>query len=70
MRGQAIRNKLTDYWVTQAELTKRNVAEKDLAIGLDENVVSAIKSGRYAKKAKDDFEQLMGKKVVSTENFL
>ncbi len=122
MRGQEIRNKLTDYWATHevseqeefailtniihqewsglsiqkhkqikklkghnlrdnmteaemlftslAELTTRNVAEKDLAVGLNENAVSAIKGGRYAKKAKNDFEKLTGKKVVSSENFL
>lgn len=122
MRGQEIRNKLTDYWATHkvteqeefailtniihqewsglaikkhkeikklkghnlrdhmsdaellftslAELTTRNVAEKDLAVGLNENTVSAIKGGRYAKKAKNDFEKLTGKKVVSTDNFL
>ncbi len=122
MRGQEIRNKLTDYWATHevteqeeyailtniihkewsgvsvkkhkeikklkghnlrdnmteaeliftslAELTTRNVAEKDLAIGLDENSISAIKGGRYAGKARSDFEKLTGKKVVSENNFL
>ncbi|EKD43372.1 MAG: prophage antirepressor [uncultured bacterium] len=122
MRGQEIRNKLTDYWATHkvteqeeyailtdiihkewsgisvkkhkeikklkghnlrdnmteaelifttlAELTTRNVAEKDLAIGLGENSISAIKGGRYAGKARSDFEKLTGKKVVSENNFL
>jgi len=122
MRGQEIRNKLTDYWTTHkvteqeefailtniihqewsglsvkqhkeikklkghnlrdhmsdaellftslAELTTRNVAEKDSALGLKENAVSAIQGGRYARKAKDDFEKLTGKKVVSDDNFL
>lgn len=122
MRGQEIRNKLTDYWSTHkvteqeefailtniihqewsglsvkkhkeikklkghnlrdhmsdaellftslAELTTRNVAEKDLAVGLNENTVSATQGGRYAKQAKDDFEKLTGKKVVSNDNFL
>lgn len=122
MRGQEIRNKLTDYWSTHevteqeefailtniihkewsgltvgqhkniknlkghnlrdnmteaellftalAELTTRQVAQKDLAIGLDENAVSAKKGGKLAGRAKDDFEKLTGKKVVSRENFL
>ncbi|MEK7644675.1 MAG: BRO family protein [Patescibacteria group bacterium] len=122
MRGQEIRNKLTDYWATHevteqeeyailtdiihkewsgisvkkhkeikklkghnlrdnmteaeliftslAELTTRNVAEKDLAIGLDKNSISAIKGGRYAGKARSGFEKLTGKKVVSDNNFL
>lgn len=122
MRGQEIRNKLTDYWATHevteqeefailtniiheewsgisikkhktikklkghnlrdhmsdaellftslAELTTRNVAEKDSAVGLKENAVSAVKGGQYARKAKNDFEKLTGKKVISDENFL
>ncbi len=122
MRGQEIRNKLTDYWATHevteqeefailtniihqewsglsvkkhkeikklrghnlrdhmsdaellftslAELTTRNVAEKDLANGLSQNAKSAVRGGRYTKKAKDDFEKLIGKKVVSVDNFL
>ena len=53
-----------------AELTTRNVAEKDLATGLKENAISAIKGGRYAGKARNDFEKLTGKKVVSGDNFL
>ncbi len=122
MRGQEIRNKLTDYWanhkVTEqeefailtniihkewsgltvgqhkkiknlkghnlrdnmveaellftslAELTTRQVAEKDLSIGLNENAVASKKGGRLAGRAKDDFEKVTGKKVVSQENFL
>jgi len=53
-----------------AELATRNVAEKDLAVGLNENAVSAIQGGRYARKAKDDFEKLTSRKVVSGDNFL
>jgi len=41
-----------------------------LAVGLNKNTVSAIQGGRYARKAKDDFEKLTGKKVVSGDNFL
>lgn len=122
MRGQEIRNKLTDYWTTHevteqeefailtnlihrewsgldikdhkklkslkghnlrdnmteaeliftslAELSTRNVAEKNLAVGLQENSVAAVKGGRFAGKTKKDFEKLTGKKVVSANNFL
>lgn len=122
MRGQEIRNKLTDYWATHkvtqqeefailtniihkewsgltvgrhkkiknlkghnlrdnmteaellftslAELATRQVAEKDLSIGLSENAVSAKKGGKLAGRAKKDFEKLTGKKVISQENFL
>ncbi|HAI73983.1 MAG TPA: hypothetical protein DCS28_03640 [Candidatus Moranbacteria bacterium] len=122
MRGQEIRNKLTDYWATHevteqeefailtniihkewsgltvgqhkkiknlkghnlrdnmtdaemlftslAELTTRQVAEKDLSVGLNENAVVAKKGGKLASRAKNDFEKLTGKKVISQENFL
>ena len=73
LKGHNLRDNMTEaelLFTSLAELTTRNVAEKDLAVGLRENAVSAVKGGRYAKKAKDDFEQLTGKKVVSTDNFL
>jgi DNA-damage-inducible protein D len=122
MRGQEIRNKLTDYWsdhkITEedefarltniihkewsgvsikkhkkiknlkghnlrdhmseaeliftslAELSTRRVAEKDKADGYKENSVAAVKGGRYAGKAKKDFEKLTGRKVVTGNNFL
>lgn len=67
-----MRDHMTDaelLFTSLAELTTRNVAEKDLASGLNENAVSAIKGGRYARKAKNDFEKLTGKKVVTGDNF-
>ncbi len=122
MRGQEIRNKLTDYWANHeisekeqyarlaniihqewsgvsvkehkkiknlkghnlrdhmteaeliftslAELSTRQVAEKEKAKGYHPNVAAAVKGGRYAGKAKKDFEKLTGKPVVSQENFL
>jgi DNA-damage-inducible protein D len=122
MRGQEIRNKLTDYWADHeiseeeqyarltniihqewsgvsvkehkkikklkghnlrdhmteaeliftslAELSTRQVAEKEKAKGYRPNMAAAVKGGRYAGKAKKDFEKLTGKPVVSQENFL
>lgn len=122
MRGQEIRNKLTDYWADHeiseqeqyarltniihqewsgvsivkhkkmknlkgynlrdhmneaelifsslAELSTRQVAEKEKAKGYQPNAVAAVKGGRYAGKARKDFEKLTGNKVVNKENFL
>jgi DNA-damage-inducible protein D len=122
MRGQEIRNKLTDYWsehdVTQekeyalltdiihkewsdlttsghkslkklkqenlrdhmseaellftalAELSTAQIANKDRAIGYNENVLPAKKGGAVAKRARKDFELQTGQKVVSGKNFL
>lgn len=122
MRGQEIRNKLTDYWADHeiseeeqyarltniihqewsgvsikehkkiknlkdhnlrdhmteaeliftslAELSTRQVAEREKAKGYHPNMAAAVKGGRYAGKAKKGFEKLTGKPVVSQENFL
>ncbi len=122
MRGQEIRNKLTDYWadheVTEeeeyakltniihkewsgvtvqqhknikqlkdhnlrdhmsdaeliftalAELSTHKVAEKDQAVGYHKNINAAKKGGKYAGKARKDFEKLTGKLVINKDNFL
>jgi len=53
-----------------AELSTRQVAERDEAMGFEENKKSAIVGGRIAKNAREDFEQETGNKVVSGENHL
>lgn len=73
LKGHNLRDNMTDaelLFTSLAELTTRQVAEKDLSIGLDENSVAAKKGGKLAGRAKDDFEKLTGKKVISQENFL
>ncbi|MEI7620515.1 MAG: BRO family protein [Candidatus Falkowbacteria bacterium] len=122
MRGQEIRNKLTDYWADHkisraeefaaltniihrewsgiailehkrlkdlkghnlrdhmteaellfsslAELSTRQIAEKELALGFNNNAVVAKKGGGVAGRARKDLEKLTGKKVVSGDNFL
>ncbi|MFA5996063.1 MAG: Bro-N domain-containing protein [Patescibacteria group bacterium] len=73
LKGHNLRDHMTDaelIFTALAELSTRNVAEKDTATGYSENVVAASKGGRYAGKAKKDFEKLTGKKVINQENFL
>ncbi len=122
MRGQEIRNKLTDYWgdhgvsedveyakltdiihrewsgvsvkdhkqlknlkghnlrdhmseaemlfTSLAELSTRQVAEKEIAEGYVKNATAAVKGGRVAGNARQELEKLTGKKVVSPNNFL
>jgi len=55
---------------TLAELSTKQVAEKDQAVGYPKNAHAAKKGGRYAGKARKDFEKLTGKPVVSEDNFL
>ncbi len=79
MTGQETRNKLTDYWkdheaelifTALAELSTRQVAESKNATGMEENKKAAIKGGKVANRAKEDFEKTTGQKVVTGENFL
>ena len=53
-----------------AELSTRQVAENNNATGMEENTEAAKVGGNIAKKAKEDFEQRTGTKVVTDKNFL
>lgn len=67
-----MRDNMTDaelLFTSLTEMTTRQVAEKDLSVGLDENSVAAKKCGKLAGRAKDDFEKVIGRKVISWENF-
>jgi hypothetical protein len=73
LKGHNLRDHMTEaelIFTSLAELSTRQVAEKDQAQGYIENATAVIKGGRYTGKAKKDFERLTDKKVVSNENFL
>lgn len=53
-----------------AELSTRQIAEKKIAEGLQENAQAGVAGGRVAKRAKDDLEQQTGRAVVTGSNFL
>lgn len=53
-----------------AELSTKQLAEKDNAIGLKENKIAAKAGGNIAKKARKELEQQTGTKVISSDNFL
>ncbi len=53
-----------------AELSTRQVAESENATGMEENTKAAQVGGNIAKRAKDDFEEKTGAKVVTENNFL
>ena len=53
-----------------AELSTRQVAEREKATGMEENAKAAQVGGNIAKRAKDDFEEKTGAKVVTENNFL
>lgn len=73
LKNHNLRDNMTEaelIFTTLAELSTRQVAKKDKAEGYDENSVAASKGGKYAGKARVDFEKLTGNKVVSRKNFL
>ncbi len=53
-----------------AELSTRQIAETEKAIGLKQNAGAGKKGGKIAKDARLALEQKTGKKVVTGENFL
>lgn len=53
-----------------AELSTRQIAQKEQAQGLSENAKAGVAGGSVAKRAKEDLEQLTGQKVVTGSNLL
>jgi len=73
LQDHNLRDNMTDeelVFTSLAEMSTRYIAEKDRATGFDENSVSAKKGGGVANRARKDFENLTGQKVVSDNNFL
>ncbi len=73
LKGHNLRDNMTDaelIFTALAELSTNEVAKKDDSKGFGQNAVSAKKGGGVAKKAKENFEKIIGKKVVSQDNFL
>ncbi len=73
LKSQNLRDHMTEaelIFTALAELSTRNVAESEQATGMEENKKAAQVGGNIAKRAKEDFENRTGQKVVSEENFL
>jgi DNA-damage-inducible protein D len=71
--SQNLRDHMTDleliFMSLGEALTRRTAVEED-AQGFDENKVAAVKGGYTAGEARKRVEELEGKKVVSSDNFL
>ncbi|MCM1265694.1 MAG: hypothetical protein NC200_05795, partial [Candidatus Gastranaerophilales bacterium] len=73
LKSQNLRDHMSEaelIFTALAELSTRQVAESENATGMDENTKAAQVGGNIAKRAKEDFEQRTGAKVVTDENFL
>jgi hypothetical protein len=73
LKSQNLRDHMTEaelIFTALAELTTRNIAENIEANGMKENIKAGKSGGKVAKKARLDFEEKTGKKVISSENYL
>lgn len=73
LKSQNLRDHMSEaelIFTALAELSTRQVAESENATGMEENKKAAIKGGKVANRARNDFEQTTGQKVVTGDNFL
>lgn len=73
LKSQNLRDHMSEaelIFTALAELSTRQVAESENATGMEENKQAAIKGGKVANRAREDFEQTTGQKVVTGDNFL
>jgi hypothetical protein len=73
LKRENLRDHMSDaeiIFTALAELSTREIAEVDKAIGFKQNKTPAIKGGRIARRARLDFEEKTGKKVITGKNYL
>lgn len=73
LKSQNLRDHMSEaelIFTALAELSTRQIAETDEAIGLQENAIAGKKGGKIAKNARLALEQKTGKNVVTGDNFL
>ncbi len=77
LKGLSKVNNLRDHmneaeliFTALAELSTRQIAETEKAIGFDGNKSPALRGGQIAKNARLALEEKTGKRVVSGENYL
>jgi hypothetical protein len=73
IKSQNLRDHMSEaelIFTALAELSTRQIAEKEEAKGLIDNAKASKKGGAVAKNARIELEQNTGKSVVTGENFL
>lgn len=73
LKSQNLRDHMTDaelIFTALAELSTRQIAETDTAIGMEENAIAGRQGGRIAKNARVALEAKTGKRIVSSTNYL
>jgi hypothetical protein len=73
LKTQNLRDHMTEaelIFTALAELSTRQIAESEEAVGLEPNKQAGKKGGGIARKARLELEGRTGRKVVTSENFL
>ena len=73
LKSQNLRDHMSEaelIFTALAELSTRQIAEKEEAKGMIENAKASKKGGTIAKNARIDLEQITGKNVITNQNFL
>ncbi len=73
LKSQNLRDHMSEaelIFTALAELSTRQIAENDQAIGVTENAAAGKKGGSVAKNARLELEDKTGKSVVTGDNFL
>lgn len=73
LKSQNLRDHMSEaelIFTALAELSTRQIAQSDEALGLMENAKASKKGGSVAKNARRELEGKTGKSVVTGENFL
>ena len=73
LKSQNLRDHMSEaelIFTALAELSTRQVAENTNATGMKENKQAAKIGSNISKRAKEDFEERTGQKVVTDENYL
>ena len=73
LKSQNLRDHMSEaelIFTALAELSTRQVAENTNATGMKENKQAAKIGGNISKRAREDFEERTGQKVVTDENYL
>lgn len=73
LKSQNLRDHMSEaelIFTALAELSTRQIAETEKAVGMSQNAVASKKGGTIAKNARAELEQKTGKRIVSGENFL
>ncbi len=73
LKSQNLRDHMSEaelIFTALAELSTRQIAETENAVGMGENKTAAKAGGGIAKKARKELETKTGKKVITSDNYL